>query len=99
MLRMSFVFNEEKARSFGYTARACYDAVDRLFAQYGIVPVAPGVYEAPDNQNTFTAFGVAQNLPYSDWFLNVIDTWLCFDEDGIPEDCLKVFYAVEARNH
>ena len=97
-MTMTFVFNEEKARNLGCSTQACYNAVDKPFACYGIIPVTQGVYEAPDDQNTFTAFGVAQTLPYSDWFLKVIDSWFCLDDDGIPEDCLKVFYDVESKN-
>lgn len=95
---MIFVFSEEKALQQGYTAQACYEVVDKIFARYGISPVAQGEYEAPDNQNTFTAFGITQKLPYTNWFLKIIDTWTCANEDGIPEDCLQVFYNVENRN-
>ena len=92
MNKMVFVFSDAKARALGYSAQACYDAVDTLFARYGIVPVAQGVYEAPDNQNTFTAFGVAQRLPYdTDWFLKVIESWTSFEEGGWG-DCLAVYY-------
>ena len=98
MLKMQFVFNEEKAHAMGYSAETCYEAVDKLFARYGIQPASQGVYEAPDNQNTFDAFGAAQRLPYSNWFLHVIEQWLAYDEDGEPEDCLDVFYRINTRN-
>ncbi|MBR2861589.1 MAG: hypothetical protein IKB86_07105 [Clostridia bacterium] len=89
---MVFVFNDKKARALGYSAQTCYEAVNRLFARYGIYPASQGVYEAPDNQNTFTAFGVAQRLPFdNDWFLKVIDSWTSF-EDGCWGDCLAVHY-------
>ena len=99
MVTMIFVFSEEKARKQGYTAQTCYEVVDKIFARYGILPVAQGEYEAPDNQNTFTAFGVAQKLPYTDWFLKVINTWTCADEYGIPEDCLETFHRIARCNH
>ncbi len=95
---MVFVFNEDKAQALGYTAEACYEAVDKLFARYGIELTSQGVYEAPDNQNTFTAFGVAQKLPYTDWFLQAIERWTASEGDGEPEDCLAVFYRIETRN-
>ena len=41
---------------------------------------------------------VAHKLPYTDWFLKVIDQWLFFEDDGDPDDCLAVFYEFEARN-
>ena len=95
---MRFVFSEEKACALGYTTAACYEAVDKLFARYGIHPIAQGVYEAPDCQNSLTAFGVAHKLPYTDWFLQVIETWEAWDEDGEPEDCLALHYKYKARN-
>lgn len=98
MVRMSFVFSEEKAQALGYSAQACYDVVDELFARYGISPIEQGVYQVPDDQNSFTAFGVAHKLPYSDWFLKVIEAWTCTDEDSIPEDCLALHYEYAARN-
>ncbi len=98
IVKMTFIFNDEKARVLGYSAQACYEAVDKLFARYGIEPVAQGVYVAPDNQNSFTAFGVAHKLPYTDWFLQVIDTWTASSGDSEPEDCLEIFYRIQERN-
>jgi len=98
MVRMSFVFSEEKSQALGYSAQACYEVVDELFARYGISPIEQGVYQAPDDQNSFTAFGVAHKLPYSDWFLKVIEAWTCADEDSIPEDCLALHYEYAAQN-
>lgn len=96
---MRFVFSDEKARALGSSAQACYAAVDRLFASYGVLKVSEGVYTGKDNQSSFTAFGVAQRLPYdADWFLQVIETWEAWDEDGEPEDCLALHYKYKARN-
>lgn len=96
MIKMEFVFSEEKALALGYTAQACYDAVDKVFAKYGITPIAQGVYEAPDNQNTFNAFGAAQFLPdNTSWFLKTIDRWNCYEDEENPdeyEDCLALHY-------
>lgn len=89
--RMEFVFSDEKARALGVTIQDCYNAVDEVFAQYGIMPKSQGVYEAPDNQNTFNAFGAATWLTSSDWFLKVINAWRVY-EDGEWEDCLAVHY-------
>jgi len=98
-MKMIFVFSEERARAAGYTAQACYDVVDELFARYGIFPIEQGVYEAPDNQNTFTAFGKAHYLPYSSWFLSVIEKWISIEEPGgEPEDCLALHYKYAERN-
>ncbi|MBQ3133565.1 MAG: hypothetical protein IJC17_04760 [Clostridia bacterium] len=98
MNRMEFVFNNEKARALGYTAVSCYDAVDRLFSRHGIYPTSQGVYEGPDDQNTFNAFGAAQRLPDdTDWFLKTIETWRSFEE-GEWGDCLAVHYYYEKLN-
>lgn len=99
MLKMVFVFNHEKAHALGYSAQTCYEAIDKLFARYGIVPTSQGVYEAPDNQNSFNAFGAAQRLPYSNWFLQVIDQWFAYDEDGEPEDCLAIYYKISTQTY
>ena len=99
MESMRFVFSEERARALGYTTKACYDAVDRLFARYGDFKVSEGVYTGDDSQNAYTAFGVAQRLPDdNEWFLQVIDTWEAWDDDGEPEDCLQIYHDIEKRN-
>ena len=99
MEKMTFVFSDKKARALGYSAQACYEAVDRLFARYGDFKVSEGVYVGDDSQNAFTAFGVAQRLPDdTNWFLKTIDKWFASDDDGEPEDCLEVFYRIKARN-
>lgn len=101
MLKMTFVFSDEKARARGTSAQACYDVVDEFFARYGIEPAAQGVYEAPDDQNTFTAFAVSHKLPYTDWFLPVIETWRAYEDEAHPdefEDCLALYYAYAERN-
>lgn len=35
---MKFVFNKAKAETLGYTVEACYEAVDKIFAKYDILP-------------------------------------------------------------
>ena len=96
--RMIFRFDDEKARVLGYSAQACYQAVDRLFARYGIEPSSQGVYEAPDCQNTFDAFGAAIWLTESNWFLKTISLWVRYDDYSMPIDCLAVHYKYEAIN-
>lgn len=99
METMRFVFNEQKAHALGHSAKDCYDVVDRLFARYGDFKVSEGVYTGDDSQSAYTAFGVAQRLPDdTDWFLQVIDKWEAWDDDGDPEDCLQVYYDIKARN-
>lgn len=94
---MEFIFDKEKTEAEGYALESCYKVVDEIFANYGITPVAQGVYIADASQNTFNAFGTAQRLPYSEWFLKVIDRWHVY-EDGDIDDCLKTYYEIENRN-
>ena len=96
--RMIIRFDDKKARDLGYTAEACYDAIDRLLARYGIQPTSQGVYEAPDNQNTFNAFGAITWLTRSDWFLKVVHLWVEYGDYEMPIDCLAIHYKYEAIN-
>ncbi len=99
METMRFVFNEQKTHALGYTLEAIYAVLDRLFASYGVSKVSEGIYTGDDSQDAYTAFGVAQRLPDdTDWFLQVIDKWEAWDDDGEPEDCLEVYYRIKARN-
>ncbi len=98
MESMRFVFNEQKAHALGYSAKDCYAAVDRLFSRYGNFKASEGVYTGDDSQSAYTAFGVAQRLTETDWFLQVIDKWEAWDDDGEPEDCLQVYYDIKERN-
>ena len=92
---MEFVLSEQKAADLGYTIEACYDVIDRLFAEYGIVPDGHGVYHGPDNQNTYTACTAAlHRLPASSWFLHVVKSW-SWDLGQGSEDCLESYYAVK----
>ena len=72
MLKMQFVFNEEKAHTLGCNAEACYGVLNRLFARYGVQPTSQKMYKAPDNQNSFDVFGAAW-LTDTNWFLKVIE--------------------------
>ncbi|MBR2861583.1 MAG: hypothetical protein IKB86_07075 [Clostridia bacterium] len=93
MRRMILRFDDEKARALGYTAQACYDVMDRFFARYGIKPTSQGVYEAPDNQNTFDAFGRTIRLPDdTTWFLKVVSLWIEYNDYDMPEDYLASYY-------
>lgn len=91
---MEFVLNEQKAEDLGYTVEACYEVLDRLFAEYGIKPDSNGFYKA-DTQAMFDACAAAViRLPKSSWFLKVVDEWYWrVDSDDIDarEDCLTVF--------
>lgn len=93
-MKMTFVLNDNNARELGYTVEACYEVINRLFAEYGIVPVQQGVYCGSDNQNTYDACSAAlHRLPTSSWFLKVIERWKWTVNDGEePEDCLKSYY-------
>ena len=94
-MKMEFVFSPAKADALDYAVEDCYAAVDELFAEYGIVPSAQGVYIGPSDQATFDACGnVGWALIHSDWFLDVIEEWYWYvNSDAIEdrEDCLEHF--------
>lgn len=89
---MEFVLNGQKAAELGYTVEACYDVIDRLFAEYGIKPERQGFYRGPDVQNTYNACSAAlHRLPASSWFLKVVEEWywrVVSDSPNDREDCL-----------
>ncbi len=94
---MRFVLNEQKAADLGYTVEACYDVIDRLFAEYGVSPEHQGVYRGSDNQNTYNACSAAlHRLPVSSWFLRVVEVW-SWDLGNGTEDCLRSYYSVHAQ--
>ena len=98
---MEFVLSEQKANELGYPVEACYDVIDRLFAEYGIKPEKQGFYRGPDVQNTYNACSAAlHRLPASSWFLKVIKEWYWrfkSDEVEAREDCLRSYYSTHQR--
>ena len=99
---MEFVLNEQKANELGYTVEACYDVIDRLFAEYGIQPEKQGFYRGPNGQHMFDACtSTSSRLTASSWFLSVVEEWYWrVDSDDIAarEDCLASYHRVQAMN-
>ena len=97
---MEFVLNEQKAVELGYAVEACYDVIDRLFAEFGVKPEQQGFYYGPDNQNTYNACSAAlHRLPASSWFLKIVDTWywrVASDDETDREDCLASYFAINS---
>ena len=92
---MKVILNEQKAVDLGYTVEVCYDVIDRLFAEYGVLPESQGVYHGLDDQNTYNACSAAlHRLPASSWFLHVVESW-SWDLGHGAEDCLESYYAVK----
>lgn len=92
---MEFYLNKKKAEALGYTVEACYEVIDRIFAEYGIKPEGQGFYNL-DTQAMFDACAAALiRLPKSSWFLKVVDEWYWrVESDDISEreDCLAGYY-------
>ena len=89
-------FDNAKARALGYTAEACYETINKLMARYGIKPTGLGTYEAPDNQNTFDAFGAVYLLAsYSDWFSKTVSLYVEYNDYEVPEDCISLLLNTE----
>lgn len=99
---MEFIFSEQKAIENNYDIEKCYGIVDRYFAKHDIKKIGEGVYQAPDTQQAYSAFGGAVwDFPDTSWFLKVIDEWYWRAEsDDIEdrEDCLKAYYEVQSVN-
>lgn len=99
---MEFVLNEKKAQTLGYTVDACYDVIDRIFAEYGIKPEKQGFYRGPNKQHIYDACITTSNrLLTSSWFLNVVEEWywrVKSDDINAREDCLASYYRVQKMN-
>lgn len=99
---MEFVFNKEKAEDLGYTLEACYEVIDRIFAEYGIEPEKQGFYRGPNTQHTYDACTMSSNrLLASSWFLNVVEEWywrVKSNDITSREDCLASYCRVKKMN-
>lgn len=95
-MMMEIFLNEEKAKANHFNIKKCYEALDNFFEERNIKKMDQGVYQGCDNQESFTAFGVAiVHLPRTNWFLKIVDEWYWrADSDDIEdrEDCLEAYY-------
>lgn len=99
---MEFILNEQKAQALGYPVQACYDVIDNIFAEHGILPEKLGFYRGPNTQATFnTCTNASTRLLHTGWFLHVVDEWywrVTSDELKDREDCLASYYRVQAMH-
>ena len=99
---MEFYLNEKKAEELGYTVEACYEVIDRIFAEYDIKSESQGFYRGPNKQHMYDACIMTSNrLLASSWFLKVVEEWywrVKSDDIGARENCLASYYRVQKMN-
>lgn len=99
---MEFVLSEQKAVELGYTVDACYDVIDRIFAEFDVVPEKKGFYRGPNTQRMYDACTASSSrLLASNWFLKVVEEWywrVASDSLADREDCLASYRRVKAMN-
>ena len=95
MMKMEIVFSKDKCIKHNIDINECYGKMDRYFERNHVSKTGLGCYEGSD----FDPFAHAvMNLPYTDWFLKVVEQWYCW-WDFAPkkrEDALAGFYEVKA---
>ncbi len=97
ILRMKFVFDEEKLKANGVEKEDCLNIIRKFFSQHNINEISEGVFDSPDLDNINPFLNMGMNLPYTNWFLKVIKEWYFYIENDV-EDALKTYYDVAARN-
>lgn len=103
-MKMEFIFNKEKLARNNYTEEDCLNEIRKHFKEYTsqtIKEIRPGFFIGTDDD--WEAFASTAIFPHYDWFINVIEEWFWYlDEgDGFGEqkgDCLEAFYEVKNKN-
>ena len=94
-MKMEIVFSPDKCIQHNININDCYGKMDRYFERNHVSKTGLGCYEGSD----FDPFAHAvMKLPYTDWFLKVVDQWYCWC-DFAPEnreDALASFYRIKA---
>ncbi len=97
ILRMKFVFDEEKLKANGTNEEQCLDIIRRYTQKHGLTEIEKGVFDSVDLDNTDPFFYLGMNLPYTSWFMKVIKEWYWYVDNDV-EDCIKAYYDVVKRN-
>lgn len=97
ILRMKFVFDDEKLKINGITENECLNIIREFFSKHNITEIEKGVFDSPDLNNVKPFLNMGMNLPYTNWFMKVIKEWYFYVENDI-EDCIKAYYDVSKRN-
>lgn len=97
ILRMKFVFDENKLKTNGMTEDECLDIIRKYAFRHNLTEIEKGVFDSSDLDNTVPFFYLGMNLPYTKWFMKVIKEWTWYIEND-EEDCIKSFQNVVKRN-
>lgn len=97
ILRMKFVFDENKLKANGISKDECLNIIREFFSKHNIKEIAEGVFDSPDLSNIKPFLNMGMNLPYTNWFMKVIKEWYFYIENDV-EDVLKTYYDVVIKN-
>jgi hypothetical protein len=97
ILRMKFVFDEDKLKANGMTEEECLNIIRKYAFKHNLTEIEKGVFDSSDLDNTDPFFYLGMNLPYTKWFMKVIKEWYFYVENDI-EDCIKSYYNVVIKN-
>lgn len=96
-MKLTISFDQNKLIENGFTEKQCMDTVRRMFKDYGegkVKETSYGTFEGDD----FGSFSIVTvRLPYTNWFLKVVDKCLWY-VDGEIDDIVESFYRVMKRN-
>lgn len=97
ILRMKFVFDENKLKANGMTEDECLDIIRKYAFKHNLTEIEKGVFDSSDLDNTDPFFYIIMKLPDSKWFMKVIKEWTWYIENDI-EDCIAAYYDVVKHN-
>lgn len=97
ILRMKFVFDENKLKANGISKDECLNIIREFFSKHNISEIEEGVFDSPDLDNIKPFLNMGMNLPYTNWFLKVIKEWYFYIGNDV-EDALKTYYDVVIKN-
>ncbi len=97
ILRMKFVFDENKLKANGMTEEDCLNIIRKYAFKHNLTEIEKGVFDSSDLDNTEPFFYLGMNLPYTKWFMKVIKEWTWYVEND-EEDCIAAYYDVVKHN-
>ena len=97
ILRMKFVFDENKLKANGMTEDECLNIIRKYAFKHNLTEIEKGVFDSSDLDNTDPFFYIIMKLPDSKWFMKVIKEWTWYIENDI-EDCIAAYYNAVIKN-
>lgn len=104
-MKMEFIFNKDKIEKSSYTEDDFLNFIRAHFNKYNskktIREIEKGFFIGSDDD--WTAFATTSKFPYYKDFLEVIQEWYWYIDEGDglgeqKEDCLKSYYEVQEAN-